>query len=343
MSAITKSFEKIKEKNKKAYDSVSKEYNQLYLGKYSDFTKEDITDFDDSVFDGNLINESGIIQIIEHGTYNDIDELKHSISGTKKHHPLPVPVIFISGQIGYSSFMMPNEQIEDSVPIIDKLKYNSLLTHINKKKQIQKVAHELRVLHKDYLQIQIDEIIEMIKEQSDLDQIELNKSAIKQLKKEMKMSYGFFNPYHFKKGDTINKYLTFMEGENAPENGRIRGIFDLNGADYFESYVNDNKALKGTMDDVKFTMINLGDLIHYMYLKMNRVPKYFIVVDHSCSNLGIELRETVNEKKYAKNFYNKHLNVQKRSFSLNKTRRVLSKKSRGSKGSRISYKRRHSI
>jgi len=56
-----------------------------------------------------------------------------------------------------------------------------------------------------------------------------------------------------------------------------------------------------------------------MYLKMDKVPKYFIVVDHSCSGLGIELRERVNQYKYAKNFYNKHLNVQKRSF--NKTKR----------------------
>lgn len=330
MSANANEFEKIKNKNKIDYNRLSKEYNQLYLRKdtgftkSTGFTKDDITNFDDSVFNGKLINECGILQIIEHGEYNDIDELKHTLSpdlsGTKKHHPLPVPVIFLSGRIGYSSFMMPDEQIEDSIPIIDELKYNSLLTSINRKKQVQKIAHELRLLHKHYLQLQIDEITEIIKRQPDKDIIQENKIAIKQLKQEMKMTYGFFNPYHLKKGDTIQKYLTFMEGETAPEHGRTRGIFDINGNDYFDSYVSTNKSIKGTMNDVRYTVINLGDLIHYMYLKMDRVPKYFIIVDHSCSNLGIELREILNQNKYAKNFYNKHLNVQKRSISKTKKR-----------------------
>jgi hypothetical protein len=321
------SFEKMKEKNKRAYNMISKEYNQLYIGKESDFTKEDIKVFDDTIFDGNLINECGILQIVEHGEYNDIDQLKHTISrksrtkSPKSHYPLPVPVIFLSGRIGYSSFMMPDEQIEDSVPIIDELKYNSLLTPLNHKKQVQKIAHELRLLHKHYLQVQIDEITEIIKQQTG-EVVEENKNIIKQLKREMKMIYGFFNPYHFKKGETIQKYLTFMEGKNAPEYGRTRGIFDINGNDHFQSYVDDNKSLKQMNGDIKHTIINLGDLIHYMYLNMDRIPKYFFVIDHSCSNLGIELRETLNENKYAKNFYNKHLNVQKRSFSFSKKKRT---------------------
>ena len=320
------SFEKMKEKNKRAYNMISKEYNQLYIGKESDFTKEDIKVFDDTIFDGNLINECGILQIVEHGEYNDIDQLKHTISrksrtkSPKSHYPLPVPVIFLSGRIGYSSFMMPDEQIEDSVPIIDELKYNSLLTQINRKKQVQKIAHELRLLHKYYLKVQIDEINKINEEQTDKEVIEENKNAIKQLKREMKMIYGFFNPYHLKKGDTLQKYLIFMEGENAPEHGRTRGIFDIKGSDYFQSYVSENKSIKGIQDGISHTVINLGDLIHYMYLKMNRVPKYFIVIDHSCSDLGIELRETLNQNKYAKKFYNKHLNVQKRSFSKTKKR-----------------------
>lgn len=317
-------FEKIKDKNILQYNNISKEYNKLYLGKQTHFKKDTISEFDDSIFDGNLINECGILQIIEHGEYNDIDQLKHTLSqdksGSKKHHPLPVPVIFLSDRIGYSSFMMPDDQIEDSIPIIDELKYNSLLTSINRKKQLQKIAHELRLLHKHYLQVQIDEVIEINKRQTDKDIIEENKSSIKELKKEMKMIYGFFNPYHLKKGDTIQKYLTFMEGESAPENGRTRGIFDINGNDHFDSYVSSNKSVKLSMNDVRHTVINLGDLIHYMYLKMDQIPKYFIVIDHSCSNLGIELRETLNENKYAKNFYNKHLNVQKRSFNRTKKR-----------------------
>jgi hypothetical protein len=230
-------------------------------------------------------------------------------------------VILLSGKIGYSSYMMPDEQIEESISIIDELKYNSLLTSINRKKQIQKVAHKLRILHKDYLQIQIDQISELTKQETNSEIILSNKNSIKQLKREMRMIYGFFNPYHLKKGDTIQKYLTFMEGDDAPEHGRTRGIFDINGNDYFNSYVSSNKSIKGSMNDVKYTVINLGDMIHYMYLKMNRVPKYFIVIDHSCSELGIELRETLNKNKYAKNFYNKHLNVQKRSFSFNKTKK----------------------
>ena len=343
--SANKIFEKIKEKNITSYNTLSREYNNLYLGKVSEFQKDNIDEFDENIFDGKLINECGIIQIIEHGSYDDIDELKHNFDlfpetykngkkilspiGIKKSHtPLPVPVIFISGKIGYSSYMMPDEQIEDSVPIIDQLKYNSLLTSINQKKQIQKVAHNLRLLHKHYLQVQIDEITEINKQETNQEIIDSNKLSIKLLKKEMKMIYDFFNPYNFKKGSTINKYLTFMEGKNAPEYGRTRGIFDINGSDYFESYVNENKSLKGVMDDsVRYTIINLGDLIHYMYLKMDRIPKYFIIIDHSCSGLGIELRETLNQtnqgqNKYAKNFYNKHLNVQKRSFSFNKTRKI---------------------
>lgn len=337
MSATSKSenesFEKIKEKNKRTYQTISKEYNKLYLGKETDFNKEDITEFDDSVFDGDLINECGILQIIEHGEYNDIDQLKHTISGMsrtfgrsdKKHHPLPVPVIFLSGRIGYSSIMMPDDQIEDSIPIIDELKYNSLLTQLNRKKQLQKIAHELRLLHRHYLNVQINEINKINEEQTDKEVIEENKIAIKELKKEMKMTYGFFNPYRFKKGHTIQKYLTFMEGESAPEHGRTRGIFDIKGSDYFNSYVSENKSVKVIQDGITHTVINLGDLIHYTYLKMNRVPKYFIVIDHSCSDLGIELRETVNQNKYAKHFYNKHLNVQKRSFSLSKRKKSASR------------------
>jgi len=329
MSSIkskNKEFEQIKDENKIAYNRLSRDYNRSYL-KESNFNKEDIKEFDDSVFDGNLINECGILQIIEHGEYNDIDELKHTItrksrnierSETKSHHPLPVPVIFLSGRIGYSSFMMPDEQIEDSIPIIDELKYNSLLTPVNRKKQLQKIAHELRLLHKHYLKVQMDDINEIIEDQTDKEIIQENENIIKQFKKEMKMTYGFFNPYHLKKGDTLQKYLTFMEGENAPEHRRTRGIFDINGSDYFDSYVSSNKSIKITMNDVRHTVINLGDLIHYMYLKMDRIPKYFIVIDHSCSNLGIELRETINETKYAKHFYNKHLNVQKRSFNKTK-------------------------
>jgi len=264
-------FETIKDRNKLEYNTIAREYNRSYGD--SDLTKDDIKDFDDSVFDGKLINECGIIQIIEHGAYNDIDELKHKShksdklhkfdkfdKSPKSHHPLPVPVIFLSGKIGYSSFMMPDEQIEASVPIIDELAYNSLLTPINRKKQIQKVAHKLRLLHKHYLQLQIDKLL--LIETTDPRIIEKKKNDIKELKREMKMTYGFFNPYNLKRGDRIHKYLTFMEGEKAPEYERTRGIFDVNGADYFDSYVAENISIKGDMNGTPFTMINLGDLIH---------------------------------------------------------------------------------
>jgi hypothetical protein len=131
-----------------------------------------------------------------------------------------------------------------------------------------------------------------------------------------------------------------MQGKNAPEDGRTRGIFDIIGQDYFESYVNDNKSIQGNDNGTSYTVINLGDVIHYMYLQMKKVPKYFIIVDHSCSNLGIELREAVNEDKYAKNFYNKHLNVQKRSFNKGFSKTISKSKSK------LSVKRslkRHSI
>jgi hypothetical protein len=318
-------FERKKLKNKKIYNYLSREFNNVYLGKPTIFDTTIIEDFDYRIFSGQLVDESCIIQIIEHGSYNDIDELKHSITPTdilnfkeqKSHIPLDVPVILLSGRIGYDSLMMPDNQIQESVPIIDELKYNSLLSPINRNKQIQKVSHKLRALHKKYLEIQIKEFEEIMETKSPSER-QSYKDAIKELNKEIKAIYGFFNPYKFKKGENINKYLTFMQGKNAPEDGRTRGIFDIVGQDYFQSYVDDNKSIQGNTNGTSYTVINLGDLIHYMYLQMKKVPKYFIIVDHSCSGLGIELRETVNQNKYAKNFYNKHLNVLKRSFSLNK-------------------------
>jgi hypothetical protein len=151
------SFERKKQKNKKIYNYLSKEFNNVYLEKPTIFDTTIIEEFDNRIFSGQLIDESCIIQIIEHGSYDDIDDLKHSISPNKKsskdekiksHIPLDVPVILLSGRIGYSNLMMPDNQIEETIPIIDGLKYNSLLTPINRDKQIQKVSHKLRVLHK---------------------------------------------------------------------------------------------------------------------------------------------------------------------------------------------------
>jgi hypothetical protein len=332
MSAV---FERKKEKNKKIYNYLCREFNNVYLEKPTIFDRSTVEEFDYRFFSGQLVDESCIIQIIEHGSYDDIDELKYITPNLKdlksidqkSHIPLDVPVIFLSGRIGYSSLMMPDNQIEETIPIIDELKYNSLLTPINRNKQIQKVSHKLRILHKKYLEIQIKEFEEIMQTKSPSEKPSYQ-DAIKDLKKEIKAVYGFFNPYKFKKGQTINKYLTFMQGKNAPEDGRTRGIFDILGQDYFESYVNENKSIQGNDNGTSYTVINLGDVIHYMYLQMKKVPKYFIVVDHSCSDLGIELKETINQNVFTKNFYNKHLNVQKRSF--NKTRSISKSKLRNS-------------
>jgi hypothetical protein len=47
----------------------------------------------------------------------------------------------------------------------------------------------------------------------------------KGVKQEIKAIYGYFNPYSFKAGQKMNKYLTLFEGPDAPEEGRVRGIF----------------------------------------------------------------------------------------------------------------------
>ena len=123
MSGLHESFDKLKQKNKKTYDALSREHNKLYLGKSEN--EVDIREYDDDIFDGKLINESCVLQVIEHGKYNDIDDLKHYnvtnvLSKTKRSHfPLDVPVIHLSGRIGYDSFMMPDEQIQETVPIIN--------------------------------------------------------------------------------------------------------------------------------------------------------------------------------------------------------------------------------
>ena len=72
-------FDKLKQKNQKTYDALSREYNKLYLQTPTNVTLETIKQYDDDTFDGKLINESCILQVIEHGKYNDIDALKFFI------------------------------------------------------------------------------------------------------------------------------------------------------------------------------------------------------------------------------------------------------------------------
>lgn len=315
--------DKVKQKNQKTYDALSREYNKLYIGQSK--SEIDIKHYDDDIFDGQLINESCVLQVIEHGKYNDIDALKrynvsNVLSRTKKSHfPLDVPVIHLSGRIGYDSFMMPDEQIEETVPIIGELQYNSLLTPINRQKQIQKVAHKLRLLHKKYLKVQIQELKDKMKRElqrasSHVEMIEQYKENIKLLQREIKEIYGFFNPYSFKAGQQMNKYLTLFEGPDAPEEGRVRGIFGLDGEEYFHSYVEKYGCYEGD-NGVPFKMIHLGDFLHYCYERMDRTPKYFIIVDHSCSSIGLDLTNQISPTKFTTHFYNKHLSVQKRSFS----------------------------
>ena len=67
-------------------------------------------------------------------------------------------------------------------------------------------------------------------------------------------------------------------------------------------------------------MVHLGDFIHFCYEYMEHVPKYFIIVDHSCTSLGLDLKDKISPGKFTKNFYNKHLSVQKRSYSKKKTK-----------------------
>lgn len=330
-------FDKLKQKNKKTYDALSREYNKLYLGESeSHITTNTIREYDDDVFEGKLINESCVLQVIEHGKYNDVDDLKHYnvtnvLSKTKSHFPLDVPVIHLSGRIGYDSLMMPDEQIQETVPIINELQYNSLLTPINRQKQIQKVAHKLRLLHKKYLKVQIQEMKHNIKRElqrtsSRIEMIQQYKENIQLLKKEIDAIYGFFNPYSFKAGQQMNKYLTLFEGPHAPEEGRVRGIFGSDGEEYFDSYIEKYGCYEGENNGVPFKMIHLGDFLHYCYETMERVPKYFIIVDHSCSSIGLDLTNQISPTKFTKNFYNKHLSVQKRSFSRKKGSKSKSKR-----------------
>jgi hypothetical protein len=321
-------FDKLKQKNQKTYDALSRQHNKLYLGQSE--SEIDIKDYDDDIFDGKLINESCVLQVIEHGKYNDIDDLKHYnitnvLSKTKRSHfPLDVPVIHLSGRIGYDSFMMPDEQIQETVPIISELNYNSLLTPMNRQKQIQKVAHKLRLLHKKYLKVQIEEMKYKIKKELQrslrLEMIQQYKENIKLLKKEIDAIYGFFNPYSFKAGQQMNKYLTLFEGPDAPEKDRVRGIFGPDGEEYFDSYIEKYGCYEGEADGIPFKMIHLGDFLHYCYETMERTPNYFIIVDHSCSSIGLDLTDKISPTKFTKNFYNKHLSVQKRSFSRKKSK-----------------------
>ena len=327
-------FDKIKQKNQKTYDALSREYNKLYLGQATGVGIETIKDHDDDIFDGKLINESCVLQVIEHGKYDDIGALKgynvsNVLSKTKRSHiPLDVPVIHLSGRIGHDNLMMPDEQIEETVPIINELHYNSLLTPINRNKQIQKVAHKLRVLHKKYLMIELEQTKRSLKTSSN-EHIQIYKENIKMLKKEIDAVYGFFNPYSFKAGQQMNKYLTLFEGPDAPEAGRVRGIFGPDGEEYFESYVEEYGCYEDEIDGMPFKTIHLGDFLHYCYEKMERTPKYFIIVDHSCSSIGLDLRDQISASKFTKNFYNKHLSVQKRSFSRKKSKRSkISKRSK---------------
>ena len=324
-------FDKIKQKNQKTYDALSKQHNKLYLGQSeSGINIDTIREYDDDIFDGKLINESCVLQVIEHGKYNDIDDLKrynitNVLSKTNRSHfPLDVPVIHLSGRIGSDSFMMPDEQIEETVPIINELNYNSLLTPINRQKQIQKVAHKLRLLHKKYLKIQIEETKRKIKRElektiSRVEMIEQYRENIKLLKKEIDAIYGFFNPYSFKAGQQMNKYLTLFEGPDAPEKDRVRGIFGPDGEEYFDSYIEKYGCYEGENNGIPFKMIHLGDFLHYCYETMERTPHYFIIVDHSCSSIGLDLTDQISPTKFTKNFYNKHLSVQKRSFSRKKS------------------------
>jgi hypothetical protein len=317
-------FDKLKQKNQKTYDALSRQHNKLYLGQSK--SDLDIKEYDDDIFDGQLINESCVLQVIEHGKYNDIDDLKrynitNVLSKTKRSHfPLDVPVIHLSGRIGYDSFMMPDEQIEETVPIISELNYNSLLTPINRQKQIQKVAHKLRLLHKKYLKIQIEEMKYKIKREKNVEMIEQYRENIQLLKKEIDEIYSFFNPYSFKAGQQMNKYLTLFEGPDAPEKDRVRGIFGPDGEEYFDSYIEKYGCYEGEAHGIPFKMIHLGDFLHYCYETMEKTPNYFIIVDHSCSSIGLDLMDQITPTKFTKNFYNKHLSVQKRSFSRKKSK-----------------------
>jgi hypothetical protein len=312
-------FDRIKRRNQTSYDALSREHNKLYLGQPTYIGPNTIKEYDEDVFDGQLINESCVLQVIEHGKYNDIDLLKHNVNSSflskRRHFPLDVPVIHISGRIGHDSYMMPDEQIEETVPIINELQYNSLLRPINRKKQIQKVSHKLRLLHKKYLKVQIQEMKDKMETETNAEIEEQYKHAISLLKQEIKEIYGYFNPYSFKAGQKMNKYLTLFEGPDAPEEGRVRGIFGPDGQEYFHSYVEKYGCYEDEYDGVPFKTIHLGDFIHYCYETMERVPKYFIIVDHSCSSVGFGIRDQMSPTKFTKNFYNKHLSVQKRSFS----------------------------
>ena len=323
-------FDKIKQKNQTSYNELSREHNKLYLGKTTYIGPNTLKEYDEEIFDGKLINESCILQVIEHGNYNDINALKHNTNSTflskSSHFPLDVPVIHLSGRIGYESYMMPDEQIEETVPIINELEYNSLLTPINRKKQIQKVAHKLRLLHKKYLNVQIQEMKNNMERETNEEIVDQYKHAISLLKKEIKAIYGFFNPYSFKAGQKMNKYLTLFEGPDAPEEGRTRGIFGPDGREYFHPYVEKYGCYEDEHNGVPFKTIHLGDFIHFCYETMERVPKYFIIVDHSCSSIGYGIKDEMSATKFTKNFYNKHLNVQKRSFS--KTKKISKAKPR---------------
>ena len=69
-------IDELKKQNIVRYNGISKAYNKLYLGQPTGITIEDIQAFDEQTFDGKLINESCVLQVIEHGEYNDIDALK---------------------------------------------------------------------------------------------------------------------------------------------------------------------------------------------------------------------------------------------------------------------------
>jgi hypothetical protein len=107
-------FDRIKRRNQTSYNALSREHNKLYLGQPTYIGPNTIKEYDEDVFDGQLINESCVLQVIEHGKYNDIDVLKHNVNSSflskRSHFPLDVPVIHISGRIGHDSYSITSSK-----------------------------------------------------------------------------------------------------------------------------------------------------------------------------------------------------------------------------------------
>lgn len=310
------SLEKNIQKNKNQYDKLCLEYNKLFVGQHTDITSDTAYEYDSNLFNEELILESCILRINSDLCYtideiNKLNKLKSSgfdkLKYTNSHIPLDVPVILLSGKIGYDNETV--ESIEAIEDIIDELYYNSLLIQSNQNKQIEQVAHNLRMLHKKYLEKEIEQIEEIDESDSDVDT-----DQIKEIQKEIKMINGTFNPQYFDKKQFINKYMII-------DDNYFKGIFDSNGTDYFQSYLNENKYLELHIDNGIFKIINISDMIHYVYLKMKKIPKYFIIIEHSCSGLDFDFNSS-KLIKYSKHFYKKH-SSRKIRVCINKSKKYL--------------------